>query len=159
MEPEKSRTQHKKDAMALQKLGEKLTRLPDDQLCNMDLPEELYDAVRFAKTIRKHGALRRQLQYIGSLMRSVDSEPIEHAILLIEQGAYEKAIHFQKLENWRDGLIAGNSGLLEEILEICPDADRQRIGQLIRSARKEKIKNTPLKSSRNLFRYLKKISP
>lgn len=158
MKEEKSRTQYKKEALYLQALGEKLVGLGDDQVKGMNLPEELFDAVVFAKGIKKHGALRRQLQYIGSLMRLVDPEPIEHKILEIEQGAHQKAIHFQKIEKWRDGLIAGNNVLMEKIINAHPEVDRRRLGQLVRSARREKTKNAPPKSSRNLFRYLKEIS-
>ena len=137
---EKSRTQLKKEATALQKMGEKLVLLSDDQLGRMDLPTRLMEAIQTVRAIKSHGARRRQMQYIGSLMRSVDAEPIEQALLSIEQGAYGQAKVFQV------------------ILDTFPDADRRRLGQLVRSARKEKEKNAPPKSARNLFRYLKALA-
>ncbi len=76
----KSKTQRKKEALALQALGEKLLKLSPKQLEEIDLPEEIYDAVRFAKTTRKHGALKRQIQYIGALMRQIDPAPIQEAL-------------------------------------------------------------------------------
>ncbi|MCP4690940.1 MAG: DUF615 domain-containing protein [Desulfobacterales bacterium] len=153
-----SRTKKKKEAEHLQLLGEKLVKLPAEQLEEMALPGEIHKAVIFAKTIKKHGALRRQMQYIGKLMRNFDVEPIQEALHHIELGSYEKALAFKELERWRDELVAGNKALIEEILTKCPDADRQQLSQLARNAAKEKLKDKPPKASRSLFRYLKKIS-
>ena len=155
---EKSRTQLKKEATALQKLGEKLVLLPDDQLNRMGLPTALLEAIQTVRAIKSHGARRRQMQYIGTLMRSVDTEPIEQALLEIEQGAYRQAKAFHRIEAWRDRLVDGNDDAILDILATFPDANRQRLGQLVRSARKEKEKNAPPKSARNLFRYLKALA-
>ena len=155
---EKSRTRLKKEATALQKMGEKLVTLSDDQLSQMELPTMLINAIQAVRTIKSHGARRRQMQYIGTLMRNVEVEPIEQALLEIEQGAYRQAKAFHRIEAWRDQLVAGDDTVIDEILETFPDADRQRLGQLVRSARKEKEKNAPPKSARNLFRYLKEMS-
>jgi ribosome-associated protein len=158
MEIEKSRTQLKKEAVALQEMGAKLTRLSRDQLSHMDLPTELMAAIEAFWEMKSHGARRRQLQYIGSVMRDVDVTRIEQGLLEIEQGAYRQARAFHRLESWRDRLVDGDDGLMETILAAHPHADRQRLGQLVRSARKAKAKNEPPKSARNLFRYLRKIS-
>jgi ribosome-associated protein len=98
------------------------------------------------------------MQYIGTLMRSVDTEPIEQALLAIDQGNYRQAKAFHRIESWRDQLVGGNDDVIHEIMDVLPDADRQRLGQLVRSARKEKQKNAPPKSARNLFRYLKALA-
>jgi len=84
--PSKSKTQKKKEATALQMLGERLVKLPAKQLEKIELPKDVYDAVRFAKTIRKYGALKRHMQYIGTLMRKIDSTPVQEALYNIEQG-------------------------------------------------------------------------
>jgi ribosome-associated protein len=97
------------------------------------------------------------MQYIGTLMRKVDAEPIEQALLEIEQGDYRQARTFQRIEAWRDRLVGGDDDLIDEIADAFPEASRQRLGQLVRSARKEKEKNAPPKSARNLFRYLKSL--
>jgi len=154
----KSRTRLKKEATALQKMGEKLVLLSDDQLDRMDLPTGLLEAIQTVRAIKSHGARRRQMQYIGSLMRKVDAEPIEQALLAIEQGDYQQAKAFHRIEAWRDQLVNGDDDLIQEILDTFPDADRSRLGQLVRSARKEKEKNAPPKSARNLFRYLKSLA-
>ncbi len=153
-----SRTKKKKEANDLKALGEQLVKLPAEQLDEMDLPGEIHDAADFAKTIKKRGALRRQMQYIGKLMRKYDTDPIREALRHIELGSYQKALAFKELENWRDELTAGNKALIETILAKCPDADRQQLSQLTRNARNEKLKNKPQKASKALFRYLRKIS-
>ncbi|GBE36388.1 hypothetical protein BMS3Bbin07_00535 [bacterium BMS3Bbin07] len=152
-----SKTQKKKEALSLQALGEELVKLPKEQIKDIDLPAEIHDAVMFAKTLKKHGALRRQLQYIGTLMRRCDTEPIREALRQLEQGNYRKALEFREMERWRDELIAGNKALIEEILTRCPAADRQKLTQLIRNAEKEQLNNKPPRASRLLFRYLKEI--
>ena len=155
---EKSRTQLKKEAAALQKIGERLVLLNDEQLCRMALPSELMEAIRAIRPMKSHGARRRQLQYIGTIMRRVDNGPIEQSIREIDQGAYAQARAFERIESWRDRLVNGDDALIDEILQTCARADRQRLGQLVRSARKEKQTAAPPKSARKLFRYLRKIA-
>ena len=152
-----SKTQKKKEAQSLQEMGEKLVKLPAGQLEDMALPVELNDAIRFAKAIKSHGARRRQMQLIGSLMRKIDSAPIQEALQHLEEGNYKKAAAFKETEMWRDELIAGNKGLIEDILNTCPDADRRQLTQLLRNAAKEREHNKPRGASRALFRYLEKI--
>ncbi len=153
-----SRTKKKNEAKELQALGEKLVKLPAEQLDDMALPGEIHSDVTFAKTIKSRGAFRRQMQYIGKLMRKFDPEPIQEAVRHIELGSYKKALAFKELEKWRDKLMAGDKTLLEDILIQCPDADRQQLSQLARNARNEMLKNKPPKASKTLFRYLRKIS-
>jgi ribosome-associated protein len=82
----KSRTQRKKEDRALQRLGEQLVALPPGQLENMGLPDELLEAIKLAHKIKSHGARRRQIQYIGALMRHIDPQPIETALHRIQEG-------------------------------------------------------------------------
>jgi ribosome-associated protein len=152
----KSKTKRKKEAEALQELGEQLLELSAAQIEDIDLPEEIYNAITRAKTLRR-GALRRQLQYIGTLMRKIDPEPIKEALLNIEEGDYKKAAAFKEIERWRDELIAGNETLIEKILKKYPSSDRQQLTQLVRNAVKERENNKPPKTFRALFRYLEKI--
>ena len=149
-----SKTQKKKEAEALQDLGEKLVKLSNEQLKGIDMPEELSNAVKQAKAIKSHGALKRQMQFIGSLMRKIDPEPVQEALEGIEQGNYKKAQEFKEIERWRDELMAGNKELMEEILVKYPSADRQQLSQLVRNAVKERKNNKPPKAFRLLFRYL-----
>jgi ribosome-associated protein len=154
----KSRTQKKNEDRALQKLGEQLLGLSSEQLEDIEMPEELLEAVRAAGTIKSHGAKRRQMNYIGALMRDIDHVPIRNALENIRQGNLQKSLAFKKIEKWRDELKQGNKELIEEILTSCPDAERQRLTQLSRNAGREYKSGKGVKSSRLLFRYLKQIS-
>ncbi len=154
---DKSKTQKKKEALALQDLGEKLVKLSAEQTKEMKLPEELHNAVSFARTIKSRGALKRQMQFIGTLMRKIDNSPVREAIENIEEGNYKKALKFKETENWREELIAGDRVLLEDILNKYPEADRQKLNQLIRNAVKERENEKSPKASRVLFRYLSEI--
>lgn len=89
---EKSKTQRKKEALALRELGKKLIKLSADQIDKIDLPVEIYNAVIFAKTIKSRGALRRQIQYIGTLIRKIDPAPVREALDHIKQGNLKKSL-------------------------------------------------------------------
>ncbi|UCE70727.1 MAG: DUF615 domain-containing protein [Nitrospiraceae bacterium] len=153
----KSRTEKKKEAQSLQELGERLLKVSRDQMNDIEMPEELYNAIEFARTIKSFGALKRQMQYIGTLMRKIDPGPIREALDHIEEGNYRKAMEFKETEQWRDELIAGNKALIEQLLLQYPGADRQQLAQFVRNANKEMANNKPPKSSRALFRYLQKL--
>lgn len=155
---DKSRTRKKKEATALQRIGERLAGLSEEQLQRLQLPDDLLQALLAVKGMQAHGARRRQMQYIGGIMRKVDIEPIEQGLLEIEQGAMAQARAFQRIERWRDRLVAGDDQLMEELLATVPGMDRQRLGQLVRSARKAQEKEgAAKKSARHLFRYLKSM--
>ena len=81
-----SRTQKKKAALDLQELGERLVKLTDHQLGQMELPEDILAAVKAAKAIKKHNPLSRQIQYIGSLMRKHDPAPIREFLDALDKG-------------------------------------------------------------------------
>jgi ribosome-associated protein len=154
----KSRTQKKNEAKALQKLGEQLVALSSEQLKSLDISEDLRNAVLVAGKTKSHGARRRQLQYIGTLMRDIDPEPIKNALKNIRHGDYQKILNFKKIEKWRDELKKGNLELIEEILISCPDAQRQRLTQLANNAHNEYEAGRGAKSSKILFRYLNQTS-
>ena len=153
-----SRTQKKNEARALQKLGEELVALPPEQLAGIEISDDLRNAVIAAGKIKAHGARRRQLQRIGTLMREIDPEPIQNALENIKFGDHQKLLAFKKIEKWRDELKQGNQALIEKILNDCPGAERQRLTQLARNAYKEYEAGKGVKSSRILFRYLKQVS-
>lgn len=151
---ELSRTQKKKRDRELQKLGERLVTLSNDQLAQVPLPDELHEAVVQVKTMHQHGARRRQMQYIGVLMRRHDPQPIMNALERLLRGDYEKVQYFKKVERWRDALISGDDRLLETLLEANDRMDRQKLVDLVKRARKEKDGLAKSTSARALFRYL-----
>ena len=144
--------------LALQKLGEQLLHLPQKELDNMALPEQLMDALQLAGRINNREGRRRQLQYIGKIMRRIDAEPIRQRLLQREQGEQEKNHQYHLLEQLRDDLISEGMPMIEQALHRFPAADRTRLSQLVRSARKEKQRQQPPKSARNLFRYLRELA-
>lgn len=153
----KSRSQVKREMLALQELGERLVALSRDELQRMGLEQDLVDAVAEAGTLRTHEAKRRQMQYIGTLMRTVDPDPIRKRLEEISQTARQATDRFHRLEELRDRLVAGESGVLDELMETCPDLDLQHVRQLARNAARERDKGRPPKSGRALFRYLREV--
>ena len=155
---DKSKSERKREVTALQDLGERLLELSQEQLNNIRISQELQDAMILAKTLKSRGARRRQMQYIGVLMRRIDAEPIRLMIHEIDKGQKHKAREFQQLETMRNSLIDGDDTVFEEIIRRFPDADILRLRQLVRGARKEKKENKPPKQSRSLFRYLRELA-
>jgi ribosome-associated protein len=154
----KSKSQVKREMLALQSLGEQLVVLTLGQVSNIEMPQDLREAVLFAKTLKKNETRRRQMQYIGTLMRDADPEPIRKALDAISRGRGHDAQLFQELELLRDGLIDGNDKFLGKTIDRFPDADRKRLHSLALKARKEREENKPPKASRALFRYLRELS-
>ena len=153
-----SRTRQKKDDHERQKLGERLVGLSENQLERIGLPDKILEEVIRAGKTTTHGARRRQIKYIGSLLRNIDVAPIENALEIIAMGDYEQKAAFKKVENWRDRLKEGDMELINDILAECPMAERQQLRQLARNAKKEFEENRGTKASKALFRYLKEIS-
>ncbi len=152
-----SKTKRKAEADALQDIGVKLVELSKDRLKKLNLPEALMDAVLEAKRITANGATRRQKQYIGSLMRNIDVDPIKEQLEKWEGKNTAENAYFHQLERWRSRLIAEENALAEFIAQY-PEVDTQQIRALIRNARKEQTDNKPPKSSRELFKLLREVT-
>ncbi|MDH5178808.1 MAG: DUF615 domain-containing protein [Gammaproteobacteria bacterium] len=151
-----SKSQLKRDAQALQDLGTELLQLDNASLQRCALPEALLDAVLAARKIKQHGARKRQLQYIGKLMRGIDPAPIEAELNRLRQLHLQSNATFHLIEQWRDRLLQDEQSLAE-LIEQYPQLDRQHLRQLIRNARSEQAQNKPPRHVRNLFRYLREI--
>jgi ribosome-associated protein len=153
----KSKSQLKREMTALQDLGANLVKLSNKELARIPLPEELAEAIKLARSINSNSGLRRQMQYIGRLMREIDADPILRAYTLLHDGKRESAEQFHHIEEWRDRLIAEGDTALETFLADHPAAERQRLRQLLLNIKKEHEKNQPPKSARLLFRYLREL--
>lgn len=147
-----SKSQRKREMTALQKLGETLVSLSNTELDKIPLSEALSEAISEARRLKSHEAKRRQMQYIGRLMRDIDSKPIEDALASIQLKAQLGKAHFHQIERWRDKLIAEGDERLEEFLNQFPTVDHQHLRQLIRNAKQEKSG-----ADTELFRYLRQI--
>ncbi len=134
-----SRTDEKKESLALQKLGEDLLTLRPDFMARLDLTEKLKDAVVEAKRITNFEGKRRQMQFIGKQMRLLEEVQVE-AIksILTEQhsGSASETLALHLAQTWRDRLIAENDAFGEWVLQF-PQSDSQQLRALIRQARKD----------------------
>ncbi len=153
-----SKSQRKREMLELQELGEALTRVSVDRLEELSLPERLLDAILQAKRITKFGALRRQLQYIGRLMRDADGDAIAARLDGWNGASREATFYLHLLERWRTRLLENDDALLE-LSRDHPGAPTQRLRQLVRNARKEQQDNKPPRSYRELFQELRQIIP
>jgi ribosome-associated protein len=152
-----SKSQRKRDADAAQKLGKDILALSHGDQKTIDLPESLENALNDARRIKKNSALKRQLQYIGKLMRTIDIEPIQEQYLKLTNHYDHDIKVLHSLEKWRDRLLAEGDKALEDLLNEAPNADRQHLRQLIRQSAKETKLKKPPKSAREIFKYLKTL--
>ncbi|TDQ59787.1 ribosome-associated protein [Mesocricetibacter intestinalis] len=148
-----SKSEIKRDAEELKKLGAKLVELTKTNLEKIPMPENLADAVELARRLQKE-ARRRQLQYIGKLLRAMDTEPIREALDKIENKHNQQQALLHKLELLRDELVEKGDSALGQVLETYPRADRQHLRNLIRQAQKERAQKSAPKAYREIYRYL-----
>jgi ribosome-associated protein len=152
-----SKSERKRQMHALQSLGEELANLPNAELAALPVPDSLRDAIDTARRIKSREALRRQFQYIGKLMRSLDTSAMEAALEERRQRDQIMTRSFHELEAWRDRLIAEGMPAIDAVKAELHSADRQKLRQLVSLARKEAESGQPLKHSRQLFRYLREL--
>lgn len=153
-----SKTKVKKQMQELQDIGKTLTGLPNEKLRELDLPENLLEALTEYKRMTKFGALNRQLQYIGRLMRDVEPAPILAKLDAWNGVSRQHTAWLHQVEHWRDRLLEQPEALTE-LLAAHPEADAQRLRTLIRNAQKEREAAKPPKSYRELFQTLRGIIP
>ena len=151
-----SKSEIKRDAEDLKQLGEKLVNLTKANLTKVPLDDSLKDAIELAQCLQKE-ARRRQLQYIGKLLRSIDAEPIREALEKIENKHNQQQAMLHKLEILRDELVTKGDAALTDLLNEHPSADRQQLRNLIRAAQKEKEQNKPSKAYREIYQILKTL--
>jgi ribosome-associated protein len=151
-----SKTRRKQDMHALQQLGVALVALDAKRLATLDLPEPLANAIALARKVTQHEARRRQMQYIGRLMRDVDAEPIRDALAAWAEGSQRERAHFAALERWRDHVLDEPDGL-QAFVAAHPAAPREALAALVADARAERARGAPPRNARALFRALKRI--
>ncbi|HHE8819967.1 TPA: ribosome biogenesis factor YjgA [Haemophilus influenzae] len=149
-----SKSEIKRDAEDLKQLGEKIVNLTKNNLAKIPLNESLLDAIELAQRLQKE-ARRRQLQYIGKLLRGVDVEPIREVLDKIENKHNQQQAMLHKIEKVRDELVEKGDVALTDLLNDYPDGDRQQLRNLIRSAQKELEQNKPSKAYREIYQMLK----
>lgn len=155
-----SKTQLKAEADEKQALGEALLTLRADLMARLELPEKLLDAIKDCKKITNFEGRRRQMQFIGKLMRPLDPAPIREAINEQLNGSAQQTLSLHLAEQWRDRLIAEDEAMSEWLTQY-PDTDSQQLRALIRQARKDAVPEKPGeavrhgKSFREIFQLVK----
>jgi ribosome-associated protein len=152
-----SKTQLKKQMHELQDLGEALVALPDDRLDGIPMPESLREAVRELKRTRSHEGRRRQLQYVGKLMRNAEVEPIREAVAAAQLGRARDTLTLHRAERWRTELIESDEALTRW-MDQHAGTDVQALRSLIRAARKDAAAAPEQRSGRayrELFQFVR----
>ncbi|MYM25564.1 DUF615 domain-containing protein [Duganella sp. FT135W] len=154
-----SKSEAKRQSNALQKMGETLVDAPRDRVKRVPMPEDVLDAILMCQTITNHEGRRRQMQFVGKKMRTLDETEIGLIQAAIDgwKGASKaetSAMH--ALERRRDKLLADDNALTA-LLSEAPHLDVQHLRTLIRNARKEQAENKPPKAYREIFQILKQL--
>ncbi len=142
---------------ALQDIGEELTQLNEQQLASVELPESLRDAVLAARAMKRNEARRRQMQYVGKLMRQVDPAPIRAKIDGWLSVSAEHTARLHQIERWRERLLA-DPAALAEFIAAHPAADSQQLRTLIRNTEQERVRGKPPKNFRALFQMIRLVT-
>jgi ribosome-associated protein len=154
--PNKSALKRENDA--LEALGEELIALPKERLSGLDMPPELFEAIKLAQSISSHhGAFKRQRKFIAKLLREMDVSPLREQLERHSNLSARAVHHVHVIERWRDRLLKGDDHDLNALMAEYPDAERQKLRQLIRDARKEHQAEAPPRSARSLFKYLREL--
>ena len=152
-----SKSEIKRDAEELKRLGVELVELGKNALDKIPLDADLRAAIELAQRIKMEGR-RRQLQLIGKMLRQRDVDPIRQALDKLKNRHNQQVVVFHKLEQLRDRMVDGSDEAIEEVMNLWPDADRQQLRSLVRNARKENAGNKPPKSARQIFQYLRELA-
>lgn len=150
-----SKSQKKREAEALQKVGEKLVDLPQSKLDVFPLSSVLRKAIMDAKAIKSFGAKRRQGQFIGKLLLKENGDEILHAFEALQKEDTGKTAAFHETELWRDRLIQEPHKAIDAFVNSYPTVELQQLKTLVQKAVSEKTRGQPLGASKALFRFLR----
>ncbi|MBT9516151.1 MAG: DUF615 domain-containing protein [Methyloversatilis discipulorum] len=151
-----SKSQRKRDAHVLQDIGTQLVALSAEQLKRIDMPENLRIAITEAQRTRSHEGLRRQMQYVGKVMRGIDTAPLTEALDAIHGRSARAVAREQMLERMRERLIADEL-VLGDIAAQWPGADLTHLRTLRRNVLRERELNKPPRAFREIFRVLRQL--
>ncbi|MFZ2651138.1 MAG: ribosome biogenesis factor YjgA [Burkholderiaceae bacterium] len=161
-EPERpSKTRRKQASHDLQALGVALVELPDHRLQELAIPDRLLEALLAYKGTRSHEGRRRQMQYVGKLIRGVDPRPLFEAVAAVQIGHTRESLALHQAERWRAELLASDDALTRFAAEHA-NADVQQLRAVIRNARKDAAQVPEKRSGRffrELFRLVKEQAP
>ena len=156
-----SRSQNRREALEVLALGEKLVELTAAQLARLPIPAELLEHIEYSKRITSHGARKRQLAFLAKQMRRQDDETLDairDALSKDSDATRRETASLHRAEALRDTLM-GDDGdaAMTDLLDAHPDADRQKLRQLVRNAHEEQKRGKPPRAHRELFRELREL--
>ncbi len=152
-----SKSEIKREMLALQALGERLVGMGPKEWPKFPLTPELADALDESRRIKSHVAMRRHIRRVGKLLRQADLVGIQALFEQIDNRHLADNRRFHSLERWRTRLVEEGDSAVEELIQECPFADRQHLRQLIRQAQKEQAEDRPQAASRKIFKYLRDL--
>lgn len=156
-QPTASKSQRKREAQALFELGRELVNLDAATLGDMPLPRRLREAIAGARAIKSHIAHKRQLQFIGGLLRNLDVDPIRSALEQQRMKARQVTARHHRVEAWRDRLLRDGDRAMQALVDGHPLTEIQTLRQLMRNANREAKLGKPPAAARKLFRLLRDI--
>lgn len=149
-----SKTRRKREMQALQAIGEELVALPAARLASIVLPEPLRDAINEARRINQRSAHRRQMQYVGRLMRDVDADAIQKQLEATRSGSTTELALLHRAERWRERLLSDDTAI-SEFVSAFSAVDVQKLRTMLRNAKQEAAAEKPPKFYRALFREIR----
>jgi len=152
-----SKSQRKREAQELVDLAREIIAMTESRFKKLPMDEDLRSAIEFARSIKPHGARKRQLMTVGKMLRLRDNENLLDAVNNFDQENRQANARFHLIEAWRDRLIEGSDQVLSGLLEQVPAANVQTFRQMIRNAKKEASLGKPPSSSRKLFKLLREL--
>ncbi len=155
---EKSKSQVKREMLALQDLGARLAELKPELLAQMPLNDALQKALIESKKHKAHIARKRHNQYLGKLLRGHDIEAIQQVLENHDSSSRQYNDRFHALERWRERLLNDGDAALQELIQEYPDTDTQHLRSLLRQAQQEQTRGKPPAASRKIFRYLRELA-
>jgi len=152
-----SKSERKRQSTRLQDLGAELVKLSPETLARIDMPENLREAIMECRRFSKHEAVRRQMQYIGKIMRDIDAEPIADQLAQLQAPSRAQTAVFHRAEQWRDEMLANPVEAVERFVKDYPEADPGRLRSLVGSVAAERASGKGPRHFRELFHTINKI--
>ncbi len=152
-----SKSQLKRDSLALRDLGKRLAALPDEHLGRIPLDDQLREAIALARRIHnKRSALKRHYQFIGKLLRARDPDPIFAALAEIDRDGQQSIQRHHRAEQWRDRIVERGNGAIDALIEEIGNADRQKLRQLWRNHNTARTDAKRIQQTRLIYKEIKK---
>lgn len=156
-----TRSQQRRDALAVLELAGQLVELPPSRLAKLDLPEDVVREIENTRKITSHIARKRQLGFLAKVMRRHDNEAFDSVRAALGENRErqrQETAAMHRLEATRERLLADEENALPELIAAHPQLDRQHLRSLLRQARLEREKNKPPRAYREIFQVLKSLS-